>query len=651
MRTLLCIIFLVPLSTASIAQEAKLRAQIPILTGNGIGIYDHMMHYDGKKSDPAPEHPWLLPKFPEFQQLGIQGVEINISWIGVEREENKWDWSFFDQTVADIKAHGMDINAQMWLMFPPRWVVDSGRGTLMRSVNDNEEVYNLSVWDPATLEWYVRFYKNLSAHYDGVLENVYLCITGDWGEGDYATGGAHTLIDMRTAGSRYWCNDSYAQADFRQRMMAKYGSMDALNTAWGTAFAVPDDIAFPSSPAQKRHWLDFNRWYQQSLVRFSDELYQQVKPFFSKTHIGLKPGGAAPPPLYFGQDTIGFARTFRDRNVRFQPASCDSRYFWAKWRASAYRFYHIPFSSEAGGAYAWEEDMGRLFNDIACGMDELYEFPVHLEKYKDSILAASEHMTGEKPLCDVALFYPVSESLLVDPAKNTIPDSIENLSQVSEGLHRYIDYDVVEERMILDGALQQYRIAAMLAGTVVERDVLEKLAEWVRGGGILVATDFGPISTVEGDASFSANMFSQPDTEPKTVEDILGAGFRPQGKGCTLFMKGAWDGAQDSPQKTLFCVLMRELNAHASHLGEQFQDGIDLGMVGAGDLAVLFSSHILYFNPSKDTPVKRTVQLDLASFRAHGLGTPSAATIELDLAPCGFQSVPLTDDSQTKRPK
>src|SRR5258708_18315218 len=61
--------------------------------------------------------------------------------------------------------------------------------------------------------------------------------------------------------------------------------------------------------------------------------------------------------------------------------------------------------------------------------------------------------------------------------------------------------------MVIDGALERYRVMVLWEGMVVEADTLAKIRDWVQGGGVIAAYDFGKIETVEGDRAWFNDVF------------------------------------------------------------------------------------------------------------------------------------------------
>jgi hypothetical protein len=76
-------------------------------------------------------------------------------------------------------------------------------------------------------------------------------------------------------------------------------------------------------------------------------------------------------------------------------------------------------------------------------------------------------------------------------------------------LRAITDYDFASEQMILDGALDRYKVLIVLWGDTTEKPVLDRIEKWVEGGGIVIT----PLAqhTVEGDTSV-AQLWEQGKT-------------------------------------------------------------------------------------------------------------------------------------------
>ena len=79
----------------------------------------------------------------------------------------------------------------------------------MRCLEHGQECNYLSIFDPQTIEWYDHFYKNLADHFSDRIDDVYACILGPYGEGNYPLM-VPDWVNMGHCHEGYWCGDKYA---------------------------------------------------------------------------------------------------------------------------------------------------------------------------------------------------------------------------------------------------------------------------------------------------------------------------------------------------------------------------------------------------------------------------------------------------------
>jgi hypothetical protein len=108
-----------------------------------------------------------------------------------------------------------------------------------------------------------------------------------------------------------------------------------------------------------------------------------------------------------------------------------------------------------------------------------------------------------KPAIDVAAFYPDTALKLNDELLRYRWAS--TFFTVGRAMREQVDFDYAGEQMILDGALDRYKVLLFLWGAITEKPVLERMDQWVRNGGTLVfaPSPRGNPTTVEGDATIA----------------------------------------------------------------------------------------------------------------------------------------------------
>ena len=271
------------------------------------------------------EAPPTVDSQRHLKSLGLVANEDYIAWGAVEREPGQWSWKQHDAIEQTLHQAGLKYVVYDWVHFPPVWLRDQRQEdrTLMRCLEHGQEANYLSIFDTRTIEWYDHFYKALHEHFGSRIDDVYACILGPYGEGNYPLM-VPDWVKMGHCYEGYWCGDVFAIKAFQSAMKHRYAKVATLNKAWGSdchSFEEirppkeladekfkPSPAAFPT-PQDKRRWLDFITWYHQALIDFAEHSVQTVLKYFPAEKVRLKPGGNATGvnPLAWGTYCPGYA--------------------------------------------------------------------------------------------------------------------------------------------------------------------------------------------------------------------------------------------------------------------------------------------------------------------------------------------------------
>ena len=482
----------------------------------------------GSAPDPA-----FRPSLPAVENLkvlweaGLCAYEDYIAWGAVEREEGKYDFSHHDEVAKRMAEAGLPYVTYIWCHVPPAWLRNSDRVTRMRcnahgqppnqspaGHGSGQACNMLSIFDPRTLDWYERFYRALHDHFGDRIALAYACLLGPFGEGNYPLPFASFVVDLGHCHEGYWCGDAYALPAFRKAMGVKYGTVEALNAAWGSHLASLDGIAFPPElaadtqpdfsarpAAERRRWLDFIRWYHQALIDFSGSVIDRVVKIFGRDRVAVKPGGNGGwmNPLPWGTYCPGFAKTVAARKIPAQLADAKGAYWADKWASTAYAFYGGEYRTEAAGSLDDSAFMRRAFSDASCGATRLMTYEV--EKHLPACRKVLPYYTGARGRTDIALLAPTTMYYLNADVKISI--------ETGAKLRDVVDYDVLDEQLVLDGALNRYRALVAVDCAVVEAEILRKISAWVGKGGILVWACRKSVEDVEGGTDWPMNQESR----------------------------------------------------------------------------------------------------------------------------------------------
>jgi hypothetical protein len=475
-------------------------------TGNLSVAYIQASPIGSHPQDDFHEPPPSADSLTAMKHAGLVADEDYIAWGAVERDPGTWDWSQHDAMERALHKAGLKYVAYCWVHFPPVWLRDKpSERTLMRCMEHNEDTNYLSIFDPHTIEWYDHFYKNLHDHFGDRIDDVYACILGPYGEGNYPLE-VPAWIDMGHCHEGYWCGDEYATKAFQAAMEKKYGDVQKLGEAWGVVpngfeeLRAPRQLsqedfkptpeAFPT-PHQRRQWLDFITWYHQALIDFAEQSVKTTLKYFPASKVRIKPGGSAGGvnPIAWGTYCPGYARMAKNYGIVLQPADCQGAVFADKWMGTAYQFYDVKESTEPATALDEKTFRRRIFSDASAGASQFftYEFPQH----EADIHKFIHLITGRPGDTQVAVYCPTTMYRLGADLKPTI--------DASQKLRDLCDFDVLDEALILDGALdpKSYKVMIVFQADIVDEPVLDKFTHFQRAGGKIIVVGDISIKDVE----------------------------------------------------------------------------------------------------------------------------------------------------------
>ncbi len=251
----------------------------------------------------------------------------------------------------------------------------------------------------------------------------------------------------------------------------------------------------PKDSSDEVAWVSFVRWYHEGMteyMRVSAEIYRAELPKASLM-VFL---GSGREPCDVGQDNSGIAKAVAPYGVAIRSTSSGGMYmhnrdvaerFERNWpiikrHATPARFYGTPFWAEPPYPPGIDPFLipARTFEAMSCGAVALHEWVDHILQHADVYRAIAGKSAIVHPETDVAVYFPTLDHWI---ANDIHP---EDFWRIASKLRRFVDYDVIDDRMILDGALGNYRWLVIPQATRMDTDALETLRQWARAGGIIV---------------------------------------------------------------------------------------------------------------------------------------------------------------------
>ena len=541
---------------------------------------------------------------PMMKALGGTSVESYVRWDFVEPSRGKWDWSFYDGIVSILRDNGLKWNPLIMIgpaCATPAWFLESKDSVLAVCLEHGTPGTTQTIWNPNLPRWIDRFVAEFAKRYgaSGSIESIAIGIGGDFGEaicpivGD---GPTQSIPGNYHVHAGCWCGDEYARADFRRQMEAKYGSVGALNAAWGTNYSSFDGVVpfWPDASHSPRARLDLVKWFRGQMTKWSSYWLETVRNCFPLTDLYLctaADGQPAPGPDFPAMCKA--AAKFR-AGVCVAGESSDYGLNFATTRliAAAGRHYGAHYAFEPAGAVTANGIAARVYNAVTSGARGIHTCHPTVLTQPGGIAAWS------------SAYRWLGAGLARGPQVAVLSPQTPFLSEWG-GLYwsrimflrDALDFDLVDEAMIRDGALRRYKALVIIEGNVTERDDIVRILDWVRSGGVVVACDFGGFATVEGNVSLFSEIFDVSGDRSPTI--------REHGAGLALYVPQGW-GTDRNP----VVGIARALDSLSTRFGanlvpDRVVDGVYVSDTGRG---------LLVFN-SNGNEVERELQVGIGRRR------------------------------------
>lgn len=226
------------------------------------------MYYGGDYNpEQWPEEIWR-DDVAKMREAGVNMVSIGIfAWSRIQPAEGVFDWAWLDTVIDLLHAGGIAVDLATATASPPPWATSAYPEMLPRDEDG-------TVFWPGSRQAFAPsspVYRRLATELVTALVERYA---------------GHPAVVMWHVNNEYGCHLHYDYSDnamyaFRDWLRAKYETIDALNTAWGTAFwsqlytdfeqiAPPRKAPYSRNPAGQ---LDFKRFSSDTLL----ELYLMEK--------------------------------------------------------------------------------------------------------------------------------------------------------------------------------------------------------------------------------------------------------------------------------------------------------------------------------------------------------------------------------------
>ncbi|HZG55399.1 beta-galactosidase [Paenibacillus sp.] len=199
------------------------------------------------------------------------------AWARMEPEDGAFDFAWLDRAIALMEENGIAVILGTPTAGPPKWLMDKHPDMYQRDMFGRKRGFGARrhyCFNNETFRRYAaRIVERMASHYAGSDRIVGWQIDNEMG-----------MIDT----ARCYC-DSCLVA-FKDWLRRKYGTIDAVNKAWGTVFSSQtyrnwDEVHLPTYAVHQHHnpgfALDFYRFSSDSVISFQrmqEELLRKHAP-------------------------------------------------------------------------------------------------------------------------------------------------------------------------------------------------------------------------------------------------------------------------------------------------------------------------------------------------------------------------------------
>jgi beta-galactosidase len=211
-----------------------------------------------------PESMWK-DDAARMKALGIDRVRIaEFAWSRIEPSPGEYNWDWLDRAIDVLADAGLKVVMCTPTATPPKWLIDRHPDILPIGADGRARAFGSR-----------RHYDFSSPSYFEASQKICTAVAERYGK--------HPAVAFWQTDNEFGCHNtvvSYSPAAlqrFRGWLKHRYGTIDALNTAWGTVFWSMefrgfDEIDLPVATvteAHPTHRLDYRRFASDEVARYN----------------------------------------------------------------------------------------------------------------------------------------------------------------------------------------------------------------------------------------------------------------------------------------------------------------------------------------------------------------------------------------------
>lgn len=486
--------------------------------------------------------PAYRPETRRFlRKIRATTVETYVRWLDIEPEPGEVSFKRFDRDLERFARYGVKWQPFLicgpWYSVP-YWFQQSPRSRFFRCLEHGKDSGIQSIWNEEFKAPVRRFLKLFHDHYRermDQIDSLLLGVSGDYGEAIYPCVG--NFDGQYHTHRGFWCGDPDAIRDFQRHCRTRWKTIAALNQRWGTrhkTFAEVRPFLKKDAPS-RRAMVDMVYWYRGAMLRHAEFWLREARKLWPDKDMYLCMGGdgsaeegqhyAAAAKLA-ARYNVGIRDTNARDNIRFlNTYQCPT--------AVAANFYKTCCGFESSHGSTPGFIVARIFAFMLSGAREFHEYnfaanaPVvarfrRFRKLLDTPVRREVHAAVFSSEAYVNWVHEHATAWDIKEFPWGLPPKPHRLC---DRLRHHFDFDLVNDTLIRDGILKNYRALIVPGFTIIEDDVLALLRQHAaQGGKVIIFGAQRPQTVDERPAPIAAA--TPIATMPGLLDALDGAGIR-----------------------------------------------------------------------------------------------------------------------------
>ena len=225
----------------------------------------------------------IRERFLLYKQMGITTLRFDFSWRDMEVADGVWRDPAILQYMQIAKELGLRFKMTVGTEdSPPTWFLAAHPDAKIIDQDGDFSTNMISYWYPGIRPLFQEKLDRMLAY----LQQKDLLSSVDYIIVPFGPAGEPIYPATWTTGKdhhTFWFYSAAAQSDFRQKMQAKYGTIQTANTAWGTSYSSWSAVTLPQPGTRPgTMWSDILTWYRDTKRDFISWQTQNYKTALTK---------------------------------------------------------------------------------------------------------------------------------------------------------------------------------------------------------------------------------------------------------------------------------------------------------------------------------------------------------------------------------